>query len=160
MGDRALGRRRADAELTSVTFGLEVLGDISLRPDRAYEFTWNVPAPEYDSGTCSVRLSVTDGSVLDEVSVRYCVNGSAPLVPWLAEYAGSNLGTPVPATVTTDGGVLEVAVSTADAPGALAEMLSSGGTLGEFCPVAWVVQPWPDDTLHSGDVTFAPPGTA
>lgn len=141
------------AELRSVTFGLRTLGDVALRPDRSYGFSWRVPTDPTgvplvpDDGSCGATLWVTDGTVLPAASFRTC--GTPTLWYWPGER--------VQADVVVDGPVLEVRVRPGAVPGALAAWLTNGATLRSFTAESYRVEPWTADAASGGDVTFEPP---
>lgn len=142
------------AELRSVTFGLRTLGDVALRPDRSYGFSWRIPTDLAgvpllpDDGTCGAILWVTDGTVLPRTSFRTC--GTPTLWYWPGER--------VQADLVVDGPVLEVRMRPGAVPAALAASLASGATLWSFAAESYRVEPWTEDAARGGDVTFAPPG--
>lgn len=144
-----------DAVLERVTFGLRTLGDIELGPERGYAFSWLIPdfyepsgLPTDDGdGSCRATLYISDGTIESPATLRTC---EAPLVDYLA-------GASLPARVTVDGPVLEVEIRVAQTSGRLADALTNGGTLHGFCPITYLVEPWSEDAIHAGDVTFVPP---
>lgn len=143
-----------DAELRYVTFGLEARGDIELRPDRSYAFSWDVPT-SYDTelpllpddGYCGTTLWVTDGSVRPSVTFRGC---GSPLLDYL-------VGGRVQADVVAEGPVLEVRIRVPSAPAALTGSLHNGGTLWSLAATSYLAEPWSEDVVRAGDLTFDPP---
>lgn len=143
-----------DAQLRYVTFGLRTLGDVELRPDRSYAFSWDVPTSYEpavpllpDDGHCATTFWVTDGSVQPAVTFRAC---GSPMRDYV-------VGGAVRADVVTDGPVLEVRIRVPSAPAALTESLRNGGTLWSLAAVSYLPEPWPDDAVPAGDLTFEPP---
>lgn len=142
------------AELRVVTFGLRTLGDVALRPDRSYGFSWDVPT-DYentpplvpDRGYCGSTVWVTDGTVVPSVSHRGCG------VPMAWYWPGQQ----VQADVRIDGPVLEVRLHAALVPESLRASLVNGATLWSFAAVSYLAEPWNDDVVFGGDVTFDPP---